>query len=259
MSAARAAPPEPDEAGEATTVDAFLGGRVTLIQPKTGHRAGLDAALLQALVPGDAAGTAIDLGAGVGTVAFCVAARAPGLEVTGVERDEGLVALGRAALARPENAGFAGRVALVADDAEAFGKGDPGTADIVLMNPPFDAPGRARPSPDERRRAAHVGPAGLLDAWCRSAARLLRSGGRLCMIHRATALPDVLAGLSGRFGGVSVLPVHPADDAPASRILVSAVRGSRAALTLRPGLVLHAPDGGWTPEADAVLRGNATL
>jgi len=76
------------------TVDAFLGGLVTLVQPRKGHRAGLEAALLQALVPSDAAGLAIDLGAGVGTVAFSVAARVSTLSVVGVELDADLVALG---------------------------------------------------------------------------------------------------------------------------------------------------------------------
>ena len=33
------------------SVDAFLGGLLTLVQPRKGHRAGLDAALLQAIVP----------------------------------------------------------------------------------------------------------------------------------------------------------------------------------------------------------------
>src|SRR5690606_33425109 len=67
------------------SVDAFLGGLVTVIQTREGHRAGLDAALLQALVPTDAAGFAVDFGTGVGTVAFCIAARAAELDVVGLD------------------------------------------------------------------------------------------------------------------------------------------------------------------------------
>ena len=99
------------------SVDAFLGGRITLLQPLKGHRAGLDAALLQALVPADACGRAVDLGTGAGTVAFCIAARAPHLSVIGVERERELAACARAALERPENAGFGGRD-VVRDSAE---------------------------------------------------------------------------------------------------------------------------------------------
>jgi tRNA1(Val) A37 N6-methylase TrmN6 len=250
--------------GAEHSVDAFLGGLVTLLQPRKGHRAGLDAALLQAIVPAEAAGHAVDLGTGVGTVAFAAAARAPALTVTGVERDASLVALAGAALARPENAGFAGRVQIIEADLtarrgsrEALGLSDR-SADWVLMNPPFDVEGRARPSPDQGRRSAHMADAGALSAWCRTAAGLLRPRGALGLIHRAAALPDLLDALAGRFGDIRILPVHPSQGEAATRILVRAVRGSRAAPQVLPGLILHRPGGEWTEAAEAILRGRAS-
>jgi tRNA1(Val) A37 N6-methylase TrmN6 len=247
------------------TRDAFLGGRAMLVQPRDGHRAGLDAALLQALVPASAKGLAIDLGTGVGTVAFSVAARAPGISVVGVERDPELVACGQAALALVENAGFAGRVRLAVAEIEdveslsaAIGVSE-GSAEYVLMNPPFDIEGRVSRSPDARRRAAHVGAAGLFESWAGIAARLLRKSGTLALIHRAAALQDVLEALAAEFGGIRVVPVHPKEGAAASRILVTARLGARAALHLSPGLLLHQADGAWTKDADAVLRGETEL
>lgn len=256
---------EPDVSADlATTVDSFLGGLLTLIQPLRGHRTGLDAALLQAQVPADACGQLVDLGAGVGAVAFAAAARAPGLAATGVERDRRLVSLGLEALRLPANAAFAARVRLIAGDAGAGGDfGGLGLpreeAEWVLMNPPFDTPGRVRPSPDTDRRRAHVAEAGLLKSWCATAAALLRTGGALGLIHRAEALAEVLSTLAGRFGEARILPVHPREGAAATRIVVRARRGSRAALKLMPGLVLHRADGEWTPRADAILRGEAEL
>ncbi len=67
------------------------------------------------------------------------------------------------------------------------------------------------------------------------------------MIHRADALPRCLAALAGRFGGIAVRPVHAKPEEPAIRILVSAVKGSRAPFSLAPPLVLHGPDGRFTP------------
>ena len=247
------------------SVDAFLGGLVTLVQPRKGHRAGLEAALLQAVVPPDSRGNAVDLGTGVGTVAFALAARAPALTVTGVEREPSLVLLAQAALSRPKNARFASRVRIVEADVAAgrdsriaLGLCDR-SADWVLMNPPFDLEGRGRPSPDEGRRSAHMAEAGTLSAWCRSAAGLLRPRGVLGLIHRAAALPEILEALSGRFGDTRILPVHPLQGQPATRIVVRAVRGSRAALQIMPGLVLHLPAGGWTEEAEAILSGRSHL
>jgi len=255
--------PQP-ELAEERTINAFLGGRVTLVQPRTGHRAGLDAALLQALVPLHSVGHAIDLGAGVGTVAFCVAARAPKLLVTGIERDAGLVACGLEALALGDNASFAPRVRLLSGDvSEPSAVGDwlsaGKPADWVLMNPPFEAALRVTRSPDARRRAAHVANPGLLRRWFATAAALLKPRGVVGLIHRADALPDVLEALSPAFGGIRVAPVHPTEGAAAIRILVTARRASRAVFGLLPGLVLHQPDGGWTARADAILKGQAEL
>jgi tRNA1(Val) A37 N6-methylase TrmN6 len=247
------------------TVDTFLGGLVTLVQPAKGHRAGLDAALLQALVPVEASGHAIDLGAGVGTVPLSLAARAAGLTVIGVERDPTLVAYAREALERPENSAFADRIRIIEADVterrqerEALGLPD-ASADWVLMNPPFDVEGRVRTSPDDRRRSAHVSDAGGLSAWCRTDAGLLKPGGTLCLIHRAQSLREVLEGLAGRFGEARITPVHPTAERAASRILVAARPGSRGGPQLMPGLVLHRADGSWTGVADAILRGRADL
>ncbi|MYZ49823.1 tRNA1(Val) (adenine(37)-N6)-methyltransferase [Propylenella binzhouense] len=249
----------------AITCDAFLGGRVKVIQPARGHRSGLDAVLLQALVPAAADGIAVELGAGAGAASFCAAARAPALKVMAVERDAGLAALARRSLALPENAGFAGRVSLqVADVAvarparEAAGLFD-GSADFVLMNPPFATEGSVRASPEPRRRSAHVAAEGTLGAWIRTAAGLLRRGGRLCIVHRADALAEMLALVGRGFGGTALVPVRPRAGEDAIRILLSAVKASRKPLRIRPDLVLHEPDGRWTAEADAILRAGSDI
>ncbi len=253
------------EGEPAATEDDFLGGAVRLLQAARGHRAGLDAALLQALVPSDAAGMAIELGAGAGAAAFSVAARAPALSVVAVERDEGLVALARRALQLPQNGFFASRVTVVGADVTARRPErehvglDDSSADFVLMNPPFALEGTVRASPVERRRSAHVAAAGELEAWIRTASGLLKPRGRLLVIHRAEALPDLLAALRRGYGAVAVTPVHPRPEACATRVLIAATRASGKPLRLCPALVLHNPDGSWTAEADAVLRGRSAI
>jgi tRNA1(Val) A37 N6-methylase TrmN6 len=245
--------------------DLFLGGRVALVQERGGHRAGLDAALLQAALPDEATGNVADLGTGNGVVALSVAARAAAVRVTGIDRDADALACARAALALPHNARFSRRVHLVEADLcapraarEAAGLADAGF-DWLLMNPPFASADRVRASPDAARRGAHVAGPEALAAWIASAAGLARARGRLAVIHRAEALPALLDALAGRFGGVRLLPFFPRPGEPASRIVVGAVRASRAPLAIRPGLVLHELDGSWTDTAQALLEGRATL
>lgn len=90
-------------------------------------------------------------------------------------------------------------------------------------------------------------------------AAMARPGGSATLVHRADALGEILAALEGRFGAAVVLPLHPRDGEPASRVLVQALKGSRAPLELRHGLVLHNADHGFRPEVDAILRGGAPL
>lgn len=250
---------------DAPTQDAFHRGRFVLVQPRRGHRAGLDAMLLAAAVPGGFSGRLADLGAGVGAAGLAVAARCPGAEVLLVEREAEMVAHARLTLAHAANAAFRGRVGLLAADVtlagaarRAAGLAD-NAFDFAVMNPPFNE--RAdRASPDALRRAAHVMESGVFESWLRTAGAILKPRGTAALIARPQSLDEILAALRGRFGGAALLPVHPRADEPAIRIVVRAVRGSRAALALHPPLVLHDGDGsGFSVRAEAAINGLAAL
>jgi tRNA1(Val) A37 N6-methylase TrmN6 len=244
------------------TEDAVLGGRLTLRQPRRGHRVGHDAILLAAATGARSGEQAVELGAGVGAAGLALAQRVPGVEVTLVEIDEALAALAE------ENAvrnGLADRVCVahldVAASAQQFAaaKIAPGLAVHILMNPPFNDPARQNLSPDAGRRLAHAGSRDTLVQWVRRAAWLLAPSGTLTLIWRADGLGDVLAAFSDDFGAVAVLPVFPRPNAAAIRVLVRAVKGSRAPLALLPGLTLNDANGKPSAEADAILRGGAAL
>src|SRR5437763_16496333 len=78
-----------------STLDAVLGGRLALRQPRRGHRVGHDAILLAAATEAGPGERALDLFAGVGAAGLAVAARVPGLEGVLVEIDPALVGLAR--------------------------------------------------------------------------------------------------------------------------------------------------------------------
>jgi tRNA1(Val) A37 N6-methylase TrmN6 len=240
------------------TADALLQGRLTIWQPIDGPRAGLDAVFLgQALPLG--AEHVLDAGAGSGAVGLVMAARAPLVRVTAVEIDTDLAAL----IARNAAVnGLSERVTVVEGD--VLGPlGRLGVAaeshDIVVCNPPFGWVGEGQPPRHRVRAQAHVMAPEAFDRWGRFWASVLRPGGWLALVHRADRLATILATLEGRFGAIEILPLYPRAGAPAHRILVRAVKGSRAPFCLLPGLILHAADGSWLPEAAAILAGEATL
>jgi tRNA1(Val) A37 N6-methylase TrmN6 len=256
--------PIPRDDGQLTD-DAVLGGRLRLLQPQRGHRVGHDAILLAAAVKARAGEHAVDLGAGVGAAGLALALRVPGLKVTLVEIEPALASLAAENSRRND---LRERVQVVTLDVAAPARSyaaaglAPASTDHVLMNPPFNDPQRQQLSPDARKRIAHAAatdPAATLGIWLRAAARLLRPAGSLTLIWRADGLADVLASCERGFGEIAVLPVHPAPAKPAIRILVRAVKGSRAPLSLAPALVLADESGKPTPAAEAVLRSGDAL
>ena len=93
------------------TIDAFHRGAFHLVQPKgRGHRAGMDAMMLAALVDADAPVRVADLGAGAGAAGLAVASRLPQAVVTLYERAEEMADYALKSLALAENAHLAGRV-----------------------------------------------------------------------------------------------------------------------------------------------------
>ncbi len=244
-----------------TTEDAVLGGRLRLRQPKRGHRVGHDAILLAAAAGARPGEQAVDLGAGVGAAGLALAARVPGLKVALVEIDPGLCGLAadNIRLNRMDE-----RVRAVLGDAEnmdalAAASLAAGSADRVLMNPPFHSVKQQQASPDPRRRLAHIGEPGLLPRWIATAASLLKPQGVLTLIWRADGLAEVRSALAEAFGGIAVLPVLPRDGAPAIRVLVRAVKAGQAGETIYPALVLNDAEGKPTVAAEAVLRHAETL
>lgn len=242
-----------------TEPDAFLGGRLRLRQPARGaHRAGTDAVLLARLLTPAPGATLYDLGAATGAVGLAAARLSEEARVVLVERDPGLAALARDNVSAN---GLDGRVVVIEADLLAPGAQRraaglaPESADIVLTNPPFFEAGTHRASPVPLKAAAHTFAVGGLDLWLRTCADLLRPGGRLGLIHRADALPACLDALRGRFGDCAVRPVHGRAGRPAIRVLIAAVRGSRAPFRLLPPLVLQSEAGRFMPEAEALHRG----
>jgi tRNA1(Val) A37 N6-methylase TrmN6 len=250
----------------AFTIDAFHRGNFWLVQPDgKGHRAGMDAMMLAAAVSSSFSGRLADFGAGAGAAGLAVASRCPQSKVVLVERSPEMADFAERSLAYSGNAHLADRVSVLVADVTLSGRErvaaglTDSSFDYAIMNPPFNAH-HDRKTPDALRRQAHVMEDGLFGQWIRSAAAVVRPRGGLAVIARPQSLQPILDALAGRFGSAEIVPVHARADTPAIRIIIRAVRASRAGLTLCPPLVLH--DAGndlFSPRADAINNGRASL
>lgn len=245
-----------------TTTDDFLDGRLSVVQPRAGHRAGGDAVFLAAAVPAMPGERVLEAGTGVGVAGLCLLTRLPKLNVTAVEIDAGLCVLANANAARN---GFVDQFAVIEADVTSPAKvlGEAGLVregyDHVIANPPFHADGDVRAAPDAARAVAHVMGRGGFEDWVRFLTAMAAPKGRLTLIHRAECLGEILDLLQGRFGDVAVFPFFPKAGEPALRVIVQGRKGSRAGSRLLPGLVLHGPDGAHSADSEVVLRGGEAL
>ncbi|SDN53799.1 tRNA1(Val) A37 N6-methylase TrmN6 [Lutimaribacter pacificus] len=241
------------------THDKFMGGRLRLWQPRRGYRAGVDPVLLAASVPGDVQ-TVLDLGCGVGAAGLCLAARLPGVRVTGLEVQPPYAALAR------RNADETG---LAFDVVEGDLTDMPPPLrdrqfDQVIANPPYFRRDRSVPAQDATRETA-MGETAPLEAWVRAAARRTRDRGHVTMIQRVERLPELLALFDRYLGSVALLPLVPRAGRDSQLVLIRGRKGGRAAFRLHAGIVMHdAPshqgDGeDYSPAIRAVLRDGAAL
>ncbi len=261
MSEASPAPENPVK----ETVDAFHYGRFHVVQPKgVGHRSGMDAMLLASLVSGDGSMRVADLGAGAGAAGLAVAARIEKAQVLLVERSPLMAAFARKSLALEENAPFAGRVSVLEADVTLTGRARVAAGladddhDHVIMNPPFNDAADRR-APDALKAAAHAMEDDLFERWIRTAGAILRPGGQLSLIARPQSIAEIIAACGRRFGGIEITPTHPRAGESALRILVTAIKGSRARLNLRMPLVMHdGPGHAFSPFVNDLNNGRAS-
>lgn len=241
-----------------TSVDHFLGGRLTIRQPAAGYRAGSDPLFLAAAVAGRGGQRVLDMGCGVGTAALVLLARMPALHVTGIEVQPALAVLARAN-ARANN--LAERMEVVEGNVAAPPPGVPRHAfDHVITNPPWYEAGTVSRPEAETKAIGHVEGDADLAGWLRAAVRFLKPRGRLHLVHRADRLGDILAALHPlAVGEVRVFPLWPKPGRAASRVVVTARKDAKTPLEILPGLVLHHEDGRYTAGAEAVLREGAAL
>jgi tRNA1(Val) A37 N6-methylase TrmN6 len=244
------------------TKDHVLGGKLMLSQPRHGHRVGTDAILLAAAAASLANGRVADFGAGVGAAGLALARLKHNLEaLTLVEKNAELCRLAR------HNGQQVQPLATTVIECDLTARAGERHAagllersyDLVITNPPFHPEGRSRLSTDTTRQDAHVMSDAALDLWIKAVNHHLKPAGFVVIIHRADALPRLLECMSARFGDIAIRSCHANAQAPATRILIAAKKGSRAPLRLLPSIILHETTGRMTAFATAIHRGEAII
>jgi tRNA1(Val) A37 N6-methylase TrmN6 len=245
---------------EDLTCDDFLGGKIKVLQPRRGYRAGVDPVLLAASIDARPGQTALELGCGVGVASLCLATRVPGVKVTGVELQPAYAGLAQ----RNAEANKVDFTVVTADLRHLPPAIRQQRFDHVLMNPPYYDRASGTNAEDEGRDIALGGDTPLAE-WLEIGARRLAPKGYLTLILRMARLPEVLDGLKGRLGSVVVLPISGRDGRAPDLFLLRARQEGRAAFRMLHPLTMHVgkkhagDQESYTPLVTEILRNGAKL
>lgn len=233
--------------------DSLIDGRVKLLQPLKGYRAGSDAVLLAAAVAVTDGQRILDVGSGVGAVSLCLAYWHSQINIIGLEIQRNLVELARRNM---ELNDVSDRIEMLRGDiARAPVEIISQQFDHIVCNPPFYADGKATSSPKAEKAVAHGEGTTSLDDWVSFCVKRALPGGSITFIHRTERLPELLTGFSqAGAGDIRILPLWPAPVREAKRVIVQALAQRRGPARLLSGIAMHNDDGSDTEAARQLLR-----
>ena len=255
--------PETDVETDVETAGALLGGRVLYRQFRDGYRTGIEPVLLAAAVPARPGERVLEAGCGAGAALACLGVRhalqGGRMQGTGIERDTATAALARRNLDANGLHGWPVLAASVQAACSGPGPIAAGGFDHAMANPPWHRADATAPA-SARRDLAKRAPEGSMPDWTAALARTLRRGGTLTLVLPAARHAEAAAAmLACGFGGIRLLPLWPLAGRAARIVILQGIAGSRSDHRVLPGLVLHRAGGGFTAEAEAILRDGAAL
>lgn len=222
---------------------------------------GMDAVLLAAWAEVKTAARVLDLCSGNGVVPILMDARLPeerrllgNVQFTGVEINSTSVDMARRSVRMN---GQEERIHFLEEDIrnvcrEGFAL-TPGSWDCVTVNPPYMTGGGGLTGEREGRTIARHEVLCTIDDVAQAAARALKRGAHLYMVHRPHRLGDIFRALEhGGLGVKRMRMVHPFADREANLVLIDAQKGGRMYVHAEKPLVIYHKAGVYTEEAKAL-------
>lgn len=238
-------------------IDDLVTQNLKIIQSGEVFSFSLDAVLLARFCTVPPAGRIADLCSGNGVIPLLLSTRT-NARITGVEIQERLWDM---AVRSVKLNGLEDRVAFVCRDAREWARErkQHQAFDLVTVNPPW------LPVPaGDLNLNGHVAIArheltGTLEDFIAAAARLVKPGGRVAMVHRPGRFIDIVTLMRQyRLEPKRVRFVHPRAGAEANMVLIESRRDGKPDLRLLPPLIVYHENRQYTAELLEVFYGRAT-
>lgn len=231
--------------------DLQLNG-LKIIQNKELFCFGTDAVLLADFAKIAAKERVVDLGTGTGILLFLLYGRQPDANYFGIEIQKELYELAQRSILLNK---LADHVEVLQGDiahaAEYFGMQN----DVVVSNPPYEKDGEGLARKAESHRIARKEVLVDLNGVCKAASRLLKTGGRFYMIHKACRLTDIFDEMRrNRMEPKQLRLVQAKRESEPKYVLVCGIKDAKSHLRHCPPLVMQEEDGSESPEVRRIYN-----
>lgn len=132
---------------------------------------------------------------------------------------------------------------------------EPHAYDLITVNPPYEPLKRGLTGENPHKNIARREECCTLQDALSAATRLLKDGGRLCMVHRPYRMAEALQQMREyKLFPSRLRLVEPKAGERPILFLVEAVRCAERELLIEPTLILHEQDGSETEELKKIYR-----
>lgn len=212
-----------------------------IIQRTDGFCFGMDAVLLSGFARVGPGEQALDLGTGTGIIPILLEAKTEGRRFIGLEIQEQVADMARRSVALNH---LEEKIQIVTGDIKEAERMFPlASFDVVTSNPPYMNDAHGLKNPGEMKAISRHEVLCTLEDVIRTAARLVRPGGRFYLVHRPHRLIEIITMLTKyKLEPKRIKFVHPFIHREANMVLIEAVRGGRSMVKVeKPVIVFQEP------------------
>ncbi|QHW32173.1 tRNA1(Val) (adenine(37)-N6)-methyltransferase [Paenibacillus rhizovicinus] len=218
-------------------LDDLLTHQLHIIQSREVFSFSMDAVLLARFAAVPPRGKILDLCSGNGVIPLLLTTRTKAT-IDAVEIQPRLADMARRSIAAN---GLEDRITVYEGDLREFHKKNGhGMYDVVTVNPPYMPAGTGDQNENEHFAMARHERNGTLDDIVAACAKLVRTGGRVAMVHRPSRLIEIMETMRRwKLEPKRMRFVHPSAEAESNMVLIEAVRDAKPELRMLPPLIVY--------------------
>jgi tRNA1(Val) A37 N6-methylase TrmN6 len=234
-------------------LDDLMAHNLKIVQSREVFSFSMDAVLLARFVHVPKRGKIVDLCSGNGVIPLLLSTRTQA-DIYGVEIQERVYDMAKRSV---ELNDLQNQIHMVHGDIknsiEMLGRG---TFDVLTVNPPYMPMTGSEINQNEHYAIARHEIYCTLDDVVRISAQLVRSGGKVAMVHRPTRFVDIISTMRKyRLEPKRIRFIHPKEGKPANMILVEGLRDGQPEVNVLPPLIVYNEKGEYTEEIYQIYNG----